>query len=249
MRLALVTLWMLIGGAIAGGVYWLFLTTPESTVWTLIASASLALIAIVVIALTINGAIAIWANGLSFATVVRAARSIPAILPAALIVWLAWWLTARGETWVTMRSGQINAWFIATFGSADVSWLFRAIHYAALWLRWILAPMLALSLMSGMAAAGSRAMAQGAWLRRALDPRALVLTSLLFAVLIALPWKYVVPWRPAALPPTSIEMAFIVAKLSFTAMLFAIAAALIVRIASGGVPPPRDPKEALIQAA
>ena len=59
MRLALVTLWMLIGGAIAGGVYWLFLTTPESTVWTLIASASLALIAIVAVVIAVFSSVVI----------------------------------------------------------------------------------------------------------------------------------------------------------------------------------------------
>ena len=42
-----------------------------------------------------------------------------------------------------------------------------------------------------------------------------------FAVLIALPWLYLVPWRPAGLPATSIELAFIVAKLSVTAILMA----------------------------
>jgi hypothetical protein len=39
-------------------------------------------------------------------------------------------------------------------------------------------------------------------------------------------------------------MAFITVKLSITAVMFAIAIALIIREASGAIPPPRDPHEA-----
>lgn len=244
MRFAIATLWILIGAALTGGVYWTFLMTPESTVWTLIGSAILAILVLMLAGFTITGAVAILGNGLSRTTIARAVRSIPAILPALLIVLIVWWITLRGETWVGMRSGQINAWFIAQFGWDDVSWLFRTVRYTAMWFRWIVASMLALSLMTGIVIAGTRAMAQGAWLRRALRPRALVFSTLISVGLIALPWKYVVPWRPASLPPTSIEMAFITVKLSITAVLFAIAIALIIREASGTVPPPRDPQEA-----
>jgi hypothetical protein len=43
---------------------------------------------------------------------------------------------------------------------------------------------------------------------------------------------YLVPWRPKGLPPSSVEFAFIVAKLSLSAILFAIGAALITYEAS-----------------
>jgi hypothetical protein len=244
MRFAITTLWILVGAALSGGVYWAFLMTPESTVWTLIGSAILAVVVLMLAGFTITGSIAILWDGWSRATIDRAVRSIPSILPALLIVLFVWWITLRAETWVGLRSGQISAWFIAQFGWADVSWLFRTVRYTAMWFRWIVASMLALSLMTGFVIVGTRAIAQGAWLRRALHPRALVFSTLIFIVLIALPWKYVVPWRPAALPPTSIEMAFITVKLSITAVMFAIAIALIIREASGAVPGPRDPEEA-----
>lgn len=244
MRLFLAALWILILGAMTAGIYWVFLSTPESTVWMLIASGVLAVITLACAGFTITGAIAIWGNGASPSTFARAARAIPSILPALVIVLLIWWLTLRAETWIALRSGQINAWFIARFGWDDVSWLFRTAHYAAMWFRWIVAPVLALSLMSGFVAVGARSLAQGAWLRRALRPRALVLCSLLFVVLIALPWKYVVPWRPASLPATSVELVFIAVKLSLAAIVAAIAVALIIREASGAVPPPQDPQQA-----
>jgi hypothetical protein len=75
-------------------------------------------------------------------------------------------------------------------------------------------------------------------LRRALRPRAIAAATLWFGALIALPWLYLVPWRPANLPPNSIEFAFIVTKLLISAILFAIGAALIVNEASRLPPNP-----------
>jgi hypothetical protein len=168
-------------------------------------------------------------------------RAIPAIVPAALIVLLLWWITLRGETWVAMRTGQINAWLIARFGWADMSWLFIAIHYAALWIRWVVATMLALSLIAGFVAAGARSVAQLAWVTRAMRPRALLFATLWFGLLIALPWKYLVPWRPAALPATSVELVFIAGKLSLAAILFAMAVALMIKEAGAEAPPSQAP--------
>ena len=53
MRLALATLWVLVGSVLTATVYWGFLITPESTVWTLVAQAILALIALVTVPLGI----------------------------------------------------------------------------------------------------------------------------------------------------------------------------------------------------
>jgi hypothetical protein len=179
-----------------------------------------------------------WWHGRSIAVVKHAWRAIPGVIPAALIVWVIWWLVHRAEAWITMRSGQINAWFIAQFGWADMSWLFTAIGITADWFRWVVAALLALSLMAGFVAIGWRALGQPAWLRRAFRPRAIAAATLWFGALIALPWLYLVPWRPDNLPPNSIEFAFIVTKLSISAILFAIGAALVVNEASRLPPNP-----------
>ncbi|HYE85915.1 MAG TPA: hypothetical protein VEA16_06150 [Vicinamibacterales bacterium] len=241
MKMLLATLWILTGLIVVGGLYWSFLITPVSTVVALLMSAVLAIVVLALIGLIANGAIEIWARGLSVAGVKRALRSIPAIVPAGLIVLLIWWITSRLELSVAQNSGPINAWFIARFGWDDISWLFTAIRTVATWLRWVVGGMLALSLMAGVLAVGWPAVAQFAWLRRALRPRAIVIATLSFVVLVALPWTFVVPWRPESLPPTSLETAFIVSKLGVVAVLFAAALALIVREAT---PPPAAPAPA-----
>lgn len=232
MRLLLATVWTLIGAAITAGVYWAFLITPESSVLALLASAVLSIIALVLAAFTINGTIEIWSRGFSFGGVLRSMRAIAFAIPAALIVLLMWWLTTRFENAIAMRSGQINAMFIARFGWDDISWLFTSIRYLAIWLRWVVASLLALSLMAAGLSAGWPALGQAAWLRRALHPRAIAVATLWFVVLIAVPWTVLVPWRPQNLPPTSAEFAFIAAKLTLSALLAAIGTALIVNEAS-----------------
>jgi len=248
MRLALATLWILAGSVLTAGIYWAFLSTPESTVWMLIVSAILAVIALAMAGVTASGAIAIWSHGASLSGMGRAMRSTAGVIPAALIILLIWWLAGRAETWLALRSGQISAIFIARFGIADVTRLFTATHSIANCFRWVISPLMALSLMAGIAAAGWAALGQAAWLRRALHPRAIVMATLWFVVLIALPWLYLVPWRPKGLPASSVEFAFIVAKLSITAILFAIGAALIAYEAARVKPRPGDPSPAVAAA-
>lgn len=248
MRLLLAAGWILIGAAVTAGVYWAFLITPESTVWALALSALLALLALALVGLTANGAIALWTNGASIAGIGRAARQIPAIVPAALLVWLLWWIAGRIDTWVAIQSGEINAWFIARFGWDDMAWLFTGIRWFTTWLRWVLSALLALSLMAAVAAVGWRGAAQAAWVRRAWRPRAILLATVWFAALIVLPWTYLVPWRPQWLPPTSAEFTFIAVKLSISAILIAVGAALIVYEAMRLPTTPTDPESARLAA-
>ena len=166
----------------------------------------------------------------------RAARAIPAALPAGVVLLMFWWMSSGIEDWFTIRSGEINALFIARFGWSDVSALFKGVHALAVWLRWVLASLLAASLMAGMLAAGWPALRQPSWIRRALHPRAIVVATAAFALFVAVPWMYLVPWRPRGIPATSAELAFIGAKLAVAAILCAIGAAIILREASR-VPP------------
>lgn len=244
MRLALATLWILIAGSATAGVYWGFLVTPESTIWALMASAVLAALALSMAGLTAAGAIALWRHDPSMASLTRALKAVPGVVPAALVALLIWWIVGRVEIWITMRSGPISAWFIAQFGWDDMTWLFTAVAYAADWIRWVVTPLLVLSLMAGVLAIGWRALTQAAWVRRAMRVRTLAMATLWFGALIALPWIYLVPWRPQGLPATSIEFAFIVAKLSATAILFAVGAAVMAYEASRTPATAGDPEHA-----
>ena len=222
MKLALVTACLLIGAGVTGGLYWAFLNTPESTVWALLASAVLLAAALLTAGVTINAAILMWADGPSRPAVVRAARLAPSAIPAAIVVVSVWWLVAYVETWIAMRSGPINAWFIARLGWEDMSWMFAGISYAAAWARWVLAAWLAVWLMATLMNGG----------KHRVSIRRVLFASVWFVLFVALPWRYLVPWRPDGVPPTSLEMAFTVTKLALAAAIIATGAALIIREAS-----------------
>jgi hypothetical protein len=228
MRLVAVTAWILAGAALTGGAFWAFLNTPESSALALASSVLLVLLAVTLLAATISGAITLWVNGASAGAIKRSFRVVPAVVPALLVFALCWWMAQRIDTWVALRGGEINAWFIAIFGWDDVSWLFTTIRFFTIWLRWVVGGLLALSLMGGMTVSGWRAGIGLQWLRRGLRPRALMVGTLWFVVLIVLPWTYLVPWRPEWVPPTGAELAFIVSKLSVAAILMAAGVALMI---------------------
>ena len=101
MRLALATLWILAGSVLTAGVYWGFLITPESTIWALMVSAVLAIVALALAGLTASGAIAMWWHGASL----DSRRPRMAIDPwcrsgRRSIVLLVWWLANRAEVWI-----------------------------------------------------------------------------------------------------------------------------------------------------
>lgn len=243
MRLALVTAWILIGAAATGAAYWGFLNTPESTVVALGSSLVLLLVTAALLSITITGAISLWLNGPAPAELRRAIRVLPAFVPALVVFALFWWIASSIDTWVALRTGAINAWFIATFGWGDMSGLFTTIRYLTTWLRWVPGGLLALSLMGGIVAIGWRAMAGPHWVRRGLRRRALLAGTAWFVALIVLPWIYLVPWRPDWIPPSGAELAFIAGKLSLAAVAMAAGTALIIYEAIRTSPGPADPGE------
>lgn len=232
MRLATITLWILLGAALTAAAYWSFLITPESTIWMLLVSAVLLLTTGFVVGLTLGGAIIGWRDGVSARLLRAAIAAVPAVLPAALLVGATWWLTGRLTNLVAINSGPINAWFIATFGWDDVAWLFTGIDWLALWLRWVVAPVLALAVMARVITGGWRELTRVAWLRHGLAPGNVAVATLLFAAFVAVPWLYLAPWRPTGLPATTLELVFIVVKLSVVTVLMATGAALIIRRAT-----------------
>lgn len=239
-RLMGVTVWLLIGATLAGGAYWGFLNTPESSVPALLLSAFLALVTLVLVAITVNGASLLWSRGWAAGVVGPAIGKVPAFLVAAIVTGGLYWLVGRGTAWVEQNSGEINAWFIAQFGWADASAVFRTATWGGRWLQWVIAPLLGLSLLGSMVS-GEWSSTRGRWLRRSLSPLRIVMATVWVGVFIVLPWIYLVPWRPKGLPPTSTELAFVIAKLGTVAVLAAIGVALVTKAA---MPPPAPPATA-----
>jgi hypothetical protein len=151
------------------------------------------------------------------------------VLPL-LVLAAGWWIVLRAEAWVALYSGEISAWFIARFGWADVTWMFRAVAWIGLWLRGVVMPFAAL--------VWWRQILDGAWqpsraaLKHAVNPVRVLSATAIVGVLVWVPWTQIVPWRPRALAPGTSELLFVGAKLGLVAVFSAIASTLLARTAS-----------------
>jgi hypothetical protein len=230
-RVVRLTAWLLIGATCLSGLYWLFLNTPETNALTLGASAVLLLTILVLTALVVNAAI-LMGGGTAFLTsLTKGLRGtlwfIAVLVPLALI----WWGLTAAHTWTTDHSGEINAWFIARFGWANISPLLRTEMWMVRWLSWVVAPLAAVSLLAGVLERGARGFGDR-WLRRAWHWRTLLLATLVFVLLFVLPWQ-LTAWRPA-LPATWVEPTVAGIRLVAVMLLWALGAALLVLLSVNG---------------
>jgi hypothetical protein len=218
-RIVIVALWLFVGHATLGGLYWGFLNVPESNVLMLIASALLALLLVV-------GAGIVKTTGLLWlrtdwtfrAALHRSIRALPAFL-AALALWLVVrWICHRLLRYHEAHSGELDAWLIATFDWTRTTWLHRTIDYILHFVQFVIGTSLAVTLLA-TAAIGSLADAvHPRWMRRALSPLQLAIIAVAFYGLILLPWQAVY-WRPASLPATAVEIAFALTKLTILGLI------------------------------
>ncbi|MFN2444850.1 MAG: hypothetical protein ABR606_04590 [Vicinamibacterales bacterium] len=111
-----------------------------------------------------------------------------------------------------------------------MSWLVSAATWALAWLRWIVAPWLALTLFATALEPNRQASLVKSWLRQACTLRLLALATVWFVIFIALPWRLAL-WRPGGLPPTWIEAPIAGLRLLIAALLMTIGALLIIRTA------------------
>jgi hypothetical protein len=240
--LAATTIWLLAGAGAAGAVFWAFLSTPESNIFTLALSAILMLVLFVVAAVTVNGAVLAWhQRGWSMGIIGGAVRGINAFVIPVLLVAIVWALAVLAVAWVERRQGEISAVFIARAGWSDVTWLFTAVEWAAWWITWVAAPLLALVWL--------RRALTGAWrpgwqlLQHALSPLRLAVATAAFVALIYLPWVYLVSWRPQFIPADTMELLFVGVKLGLFALLAGAGVALIIRAAATVKPTPGSVEE------
>ena len=235
-RLALVTIWLLAGHALAAALFWLLLRVPESSTVMLGLSALVSLACAATVAWVHGTALAAWRADVPFVrSVLRGWATVPAVLLGAILFLACWWLTARALHWHAAYAGQIDAWIIAHSGKSDTAWLHRAIEWTVWVLRWGVGLSVSMSLAAWVLAVGARGAARGGWIRFGLDPRRWVPIALLAGLAIALPWQWVY-WRPRHLS-LPVEPWFVAVKLGTMAVVAAAAWALAMRIATPRSPP------------
>lgn len=219
--------WIITGGMLVAGLYWTFLHTPESNPSMLAASAVLVVAMLAVASISLAGALGAWTGPRGLAsTVVDGLHALPAFVAALVLGALLWWAAARGVAWTEARSGEIGAWFIATFNWADSAPVFRGIRAVTFWAQWVLAPVVALGLFAAYLETGVRGLLRPSGLGRVLAPRVLALATLWIVLLVALPWQFAT--RPlTGLPPTWVEPAIVGARLMLVGLVAAIGLALV----------------------
>jgi hypothetical protein len=224
------------GVVMAAGLYWLFLNTPESTVWTLAVSAVLFVATLASVAVTLNAALLSWDAGWSRAMVSRAGWGLARfVLPLALVV-ASWWLFGRARGWIEASSGEISAWFIAQFGWSDVRTLIRGAIAVCEWLRWLVVPLAAATWLVQSLRSGRRAFLSVRALVSAIAPVRLAMATAVFALCLWAPWTYLAYWVPRSMSPSAMELAFAVTKFALLTLVGSLGVAILTRIAAAAAP-------------
>lgn len=226
------TAWVLAGLAAGAGLFWAFVHTPESTIFTLALSLLLVVLIYVVAALTASGLVFGWSRGWSVTSLRNSPSGIvPFLLPLGLTV-LVWWLVGQGLTWLDARAGEIAAWFIVQFDWSDVSWPLSGVHGIAETVRWVVVPFGALVWHGQLVRRGMRPLVDPAVLTRAASPLRLLTVGAVAILTIWAPLRYGLYWMPAGLPPSWIEPAVAAAKFAGMAVIAAAGVAVIAALAA-----------------
>lgn len=238
-----VLLWVSLGHAAIGGLFWWLLNVPESSVWMVGLSGLLVLLIAIVASITVAGGALRWIPGVSAREAIRrAVASAPAlVLAAALFLGISLAATAAGG-WFGRHAGEIDALFMSRFQWTRTAWVHEGIAIVLYMLRFVVGLTLALALLLFSARGGAAELRRTAWLRAALSRRLVGAVGIFQVLLILLPLQALY-WRPRRLPPTAMEATFVAVKLTVIFLLVNAGVALILRavVAAApdrGAPPP-----------
>lgn len=204
---------LLAGHTAAAGLFWALVNVPESNVLMLALSAALVVLIVAALGWTEATALLSWRPDLTLAEAARRGLgAAPAVIAAAAVFGVVWWATARADAWLAARAGEIDAWLIATFELTRTAWAHRALDVALFLVRYAAGVSLAVAVLGAVARDGWRALTRLGWLRTGLSRRHLGLVGAAMTLLVFLPLQGAF-WRPEALPPNAIEIAFAALKL------------------------------------
>jgi hypothetical protein len=236
-RLPLIAGWLIAGHAAAAGLFWGLLRVPESSSLMLGISATLALLAVLVVVWTVGGALAAWRpEATPGHAMTRGLGHVAAVVLGVLVFAVVWWLTEKGAIWHAQYGGQLDAWIIARTGKPETARLHSAIFWLLWFLRWGLGLTIALSLAAWVVRDGLRALGSVRWLTGALNPLRWLGVTALVGLGIALPWHHVY-WRPEKISMGA-EPWFVTGKLVLIALVVTFAWALTLRVVT---PPANQP--------
>ena len=244
-RAIVITAWLVVGHAILGGLYWGLLQIPESNVFMLTLSAVTAL-AMLVWAGTVEAVGVLgWTHGGSAMSAVAAgARRAAWIVPALVVFGLLWLLTGFCGNWLGAHGTEIEAWLMAKFGWADVSWLHTTLAWILWFVRYVFGVSLGAALLAAGVVEGAAAAVRFAWVKRAFDWRTFLLVTFALLVGFYLPWRYVVYWRSESLPSTWVEPTFATVKLLAVFVVMNTAWAIVLGRAAKQAGPAAGPETA-----
>lgn len=223
---------ILAGAGMAGGLFWAFLNTPESTAITLAISLVLVVALLTVLGATFGVTLTAWGGGWRILRRETLVRGVIYFVPALLLVVVGWLAVGSAIGRLTARSGEISAWFLVTFDWQDVRPLIRAAVLFGEWLRWVVIPFAALIWLGRAIAGRWQTAAPYAWRPQASAAVRLLLVTAIAALTLWAPLAYGLYWMPRSLPQTWIEPAIAAAKLSAIAIVSAIGLSVIIGLAA-----------------
>jgi len=231
-------LWVGIMDALAGAAILAFLYTPESNVLMLAVSALLVVLAGVILLLSsASAAHALVYGQRPWSSLGAAARRLPLVIAAILVIGLICGGAGWFESWWMSRAGEFDAAAIAAGDVTKTGWVHSAVHWIVVFVQWVVVPAWLATVLAWAAGYETRDVLTLKWLTAGLDWRLLAVTGLGVAVLVWLPWRYVY-WRPRGLPATTAEVVFSGAKLVAIYLLSQVAWALSLWTAARKVPMP-----------
>lgn len=213
-----------LGGAVlAAATYWALLNVPESNVLALALSLLLVILIVLILGLT-TAVVAGHAGGRSLREALQwAVRRLPMFVLGVVAFAAIWWITSFIESQWSLHSGEIDALFLRYGGTANTGWLVAT----ATWVLWLVRWGIGLAVVAALVAG---------------RPGLVVAAKPLGATVLALLAGWVlwmgVYWRPRSLAPTSMEMAFVIAKVGVLTLAgTALAVAVLTVFAREGASP------------